>query len=499
MSITNAQVAIVGAGLTGYLTAAALAEAGCKNILVFDALPDPTVFDHARPYSQVFYKTGQRILEKIPPLDKEFKKVAYCQHIRVVKKVGPDAKAQITSVTPPAGPLYWILKAHMLEMLDTTIRMLYPGVKFRFGCAVTDVVIPKSNTEKTTLVVKTKDVEERVSADVLLACDGQYSVIRKIMSVHEPEIESKNGMGLYSKASASTGLRVKGLTLSETPVVSAPGQPVEIATPSVIYTFQGKRSGRKTDQVFDMILLPVCAGHSEKRRASMTVKEGHKILKINDVDEMITLFKENFPQLDIDQMILREEMQTFMEATANTFPPVERPMSMTGRFGTAGMAFVGDSAHSFPTDTAQGGNSAFQDVEALFDIVNELKKTDKSWVDVLNEYDEARDAETWALTHLARVGAPYQYGQDKLGELMFSINKNMRKMVGMIIPGGYFSDIDTLVRQDHSYRKVCMLNRVGSLMATALGAALIAAPIILLKKGMKADEEGEFEEEEGNK
>lgn len=362
-SIHKSSVAIVGSGLTGYMAAAALADAGCKNITVFDTLPDPTIFQKGRPYSQVIYQTSQRLLQKLPAIDKEFKAEAYCQQVRVVSDISPSGKAELTSTKPPKGPLYWILKSHMLELLDTQVRKQYPAVNFRFGTKVNDIIVPdKASTRATLLVKDTDGKEDKLDFDVLLACDGSNSTVRKIMSVHESQVQSKNGLGLYSKDSPATGVCITGLTLDESPVISKPGEPIMLAMPSVIYRLHGEKKGRAKDEVFSMMILPVSSGRNVNRRAAISVSEGHKLLTIKNVDEMFALFRANFPQLDIDALISVEEMESFVKTPANRFPPVQRPMSLAAYFGTGGMAFVGDSAHSFPTDSAQGINSAFQDV-----------------------------------------------------------------------------------------------------------------------------------------
>lgn len=486
-SIQDSNIVIVGTGLAGYTTAAALAEAGCENITVYDARKDPTMFETDRAYSQVIYQTGQRLIAKLPGFENTFRKEAYCQYVRVDKYISSDGSSKVTSSYPPAGPVYWLLKTRLLQLLDSYVKDRYPNVKFITGAEVTDVVFDKNSGGKNSPAEQPKllvNIDGRQTMtgefDLLVACDGFKSTIRSWMASHDDQMQSKNGMSIYSKDSPSTGLRHKGIILNDSPIVSSPGAPPEYAEPSVIYTMFGQEENRPKNSVFNMILLPVCAGKDVDRRAAIAMPQGHKLLSITDVDEAYDLFKENFPQLRVKELISREQMKTFIEFPASTFPPIERPMSLVAHFrNTAqgcGVIFVGDSAHSFPPDAAQGTNSTFQDVEDLLEIVSNVGE--HVTVDqLLVRYEEARDEETWLLSDIISSAASMQYKQNKLGYMRYTVNKQVRGTLSKILPRVFSEDLDSLVRQGLSYRAIRHRDRLSILGITVLVPALITVII----------------------
>lgn len=72
-------------------------------------------------------------------------------------------------------------------------------------------------------------------------------------------------------------------------------------------------------------------------------------------------------------MITREDMATFVKTEASVFPDVRRALLLVARFEHSeregGIAFIGDSAHSFPKDAGQGLSAARKDVEAVLDTL----------------------------------------------------------------------------------------------------------------------------------
>lgn len=485
--LTSAKIVIIGSGPSGIGTAAALAECGCQDITIFDERPDPTMFETTRAYSQVLYQTGQRFIQKIPGLDEEIKKASFCQHMRVVSDITADGKQHVVSTKPPAGPVYWLLKSTMLRIFHSHVKINYPQVKIRNNVKVREVEM--KDGEPTSLVIENSDLsgfnsEEKVNFEVLIACDGSESNLRVLMAKNDPLLQSSNGMKIFSRDSPSTNLRHKGIVMNESPVLSQEGEEVMVATPSVIYNLRGDRNNRSKESVFDMILLPVCAGKEEKRRAALCIEGNHRILSITDVDEMYDLFKENFPQLQVEKIFSRDEMTVFTETPASTFPAIKRPMSLVGHFknstNPSSIVFIGDSAHSFPPDAAQGTNSTLQDIEALMITLQDSSDTD-SWKQILEKYEKKRNGETWALLQLMSIAAPYQYKQDIVGYSGYMLNKNIRKKLSGVLPGMVHEDVDTLIRQGMSYKQVRLFNNITKFTFSLLTASIVALPLILKK------------------
>ncbi|GAB0497525.1 hypothetical protein MMPV_008860 [Pyropia vietnamensis] len=499
----SSKVLIVGAGPVGCTTAAALADAGFTDITVADRRTDPTVFEWERAYSLVLHQSGQKLLRSLPGLGEVVKHEAVSQHVRVDAVISPDGAVSMSSRRPPAGPVYWLLKTRMLQVLDEYVRSRYPTVRFITGASVTEVQLPTpppagtlpSRRTQVTLSRATDGTEQQLEVDLLIACDGSNSSVRTMFSKLGSQVDSKYGTGVYSQPSPSTGLRHKGVVLDSRPIISPPGAPVQYAEASVTYTLRGARVGRNPSTVFDMLVLPVSGQAGVSRRGAITVSPGHALLEVKDTDEALQLFRDNFPQLRVDDFVSREEMDKFVMIRASEFPPITRPYSLVARFRHAprqgGVLFIGDAAHAFPPDAAQGINSAMQDVDALLGVARSITASRASVHDLLSAYEKARHAETWALMELAAVAAPYQYGQNRLGAARAAASKSLRGALAAVAPGIVWPHVDKLIRQGLTYDAVRRRNRRSLAAIRVLGAALLLAPLAVAAAARRSSMEVE--------
>lgn len=490
-SAVSSKVLIVGAGPVGYTTAAALADAGFTDITVVDARADPTVFEWERAYSSVLFQSGQNLLRSLPGLGEVIKREAVCQHVRVDAVLTPDGGVSMSSHRPPAGPVYWVLKTRMLKVLDEYVRSRYPAVRFIMGASVTEVQLPNVPPAGTPPSVRTRvlvshaadEKEQQLEVDLLIACDGSNSTMRTMFSKLGSRVDSKYGTGVYSQPSAATGLRHKGVVLDSRPIISPPGAPVQYAEASVVYTLRGARAGRDPRTVFDMLLLPVSGHASVARRGAITVPTDHAVLDVKDVDAALQLFRDNFPQLRVDDFVSREEMEKFVTTDASEFPPITRPNSLVARFRhvprQGGVLFLGDAAHTFPPDAAQGLNCAMQDVDVLLGVARSATASGASIHEMLSAYETARHDETCALTELVAVAAPYQYGQNRLGAARAAAAKHLRGALAVVAPGVISPHVNKLIRQGLTYGAVRRRNRRSVAAMRALGAALLLAPLAM--------------------
>eukprot|EP00170_Pyropia_yezoensis_P001853 contig_7880_g1857 len=500
-SAVSSQVLIVGAGPTGYTTAAALAEAGFQNVTILDARPDATMFEWERAYSLVLTRTGQRLLESLPKLGELVKREAICQHVRVDAVLEPDGGVSMSSRRPPAGPMYWLLKTRLLEIMDEHVRSRYPRVRFITGASVKDVVLPNAPpagiAPAAPAQVKVTHAadgrEELLEADLLVACDGSNSVLRTLFSTQGTRVDSTYGTGIYSRPSPATGMCHKGVVLEARPIISAPGVPVQYAQPSVVYTLRGARGARDARTVFDMLLLPVDVGARTGRRGAITVPAGHALMEAKDADEALQLLRDNFPQLRVDECVSQAELQKFVTTTAAVFPPVVRPHSLVARFRDVprqgGVMFIGDAAHSFPPDSSQGVNSALQDVDVLLRLARSAVGSGASLHDLLSAYEAARHAETWALMELVAIAAPYQYGQNRVGSARAAISRRVRSVMAVVAPGVCSPHVDTLIRQGLTYRDVRRRDRRSVAVLWVLAGALLTAPLAVAAAASRGSED----------
>lgn len=489
-SLRNSRVVIVGAGLAGYTAAAALAQIGVRQITLIDALKDPATPESHRSYSLVLDKKGQQLLSMLDGFEHIFAREAFCQHVRVVSERASDGSESVSSHVPKDGPLFWIMKYRLLQLLHEYVITRYPFIKCRFGCALRDIVVSEKDATKsarTALLVEEEDGGiTRIEADVILACDGYRSTVVKLAGKMGDEIESAHGMSLYSNKIASTGIRHKGIVMEGRPLISDSAAILpEYAEPSVMYKLLGKRKGRES-AAFDMLLLPVSSGTHVGRRGVVGLRESHPLLSVKNGEEMMQLLQDNFPQLSVQDMFSPDAVSQFATTQANEFPPVQRPRSLVAfirahtSFETA-IIVLGDAAHSFPPDCAQGSNAALQDVQTLLQIV--MKSSDDvSARKVLCAYEAERDHHIWALVHLAGKAASQQYGQRSLRSLRFTLNRIARGLIVRVLPVLGAPDADTLLRSNMSYGDAQRRDRICSLTLAFLGVAATTAVAITARR-----------------
>lgn len=481
-NVKAARVVIVGAGITGYLTAITLSQKGFINITLMDALKDPTAFQRTRAYSQCVYQLGQRLLKEIPDLFATFKQRSLEQFERRVVSVSSSGEKASSVHKLPSSPVYWLLRADLMELLDEYISAKCPSVAIRNGTKMLDLQL---DGPANSVMVSTGDSStQKIPVDLLVACDGSYSFTRALARKYEGKFNSSSGFEMYQTLSPSVGMCPKGLRLSEN-IISAPGHPIETADPSTIYRF----TSAPTKSGFDLLLLPVGSADSARARvATFCVKESHCIWQAHTVEEAYKIFESNFPQLRIRDLFSEVEMATFVSERPAPFTPIERPKSIVGTFKTnyvkqdkcGGIIFLGDAAHSFPPDTAQGVNSAMEDIRVLSHVIDEGISKGENLASMLETYEAKRNREIWALMELAKSASPCQYGQNWFGTVIENMNKSVRRNLSKLMPILFHPSADTLIRQDYDYSEVRRLSDATTRNILIGTFSLLAIPLAVL-------------------
>ncbi|CDF36588.1 unnamed protein product [Chondrus crispus] len=241
----------------------------------------------------------------------------------------------------------------------------------------------------------------------------------------------------------------------------------------------GAKKNRPRNAVFSLIVFPLVPGAVKTLGGFLGLSANlpnHELWKAQTVEEGYRLFEDNFPQAKIRECISEEQMATFVQTRPSVFCPITRRDSLAFRVGEpaqGGVLVMGDAAHSFPPDLGQGVNSAFEDVAVFTDLLDGFSN-DTSLDTVLKEYEARRDADTTALTKIARVAAPYQYGQNKLGSMLSVFNRNGRDKLTKLLPNFFYPAMITLVYSDIPYS--CILSRTN---ATTLRIWLLAASLVV--------------------
>lgn len=493
VSFKKSRVAIVGAGPTGLMTAIALADSGFTDIKIIESLTDPAQFDRSRSYTLVLYKNGSEVFNKIPALGTLFKKNSVCQYIRIQYDVSPNGMVKTSSKEISGAPVHWIMKYNLVALLRTYLAENHPNVEIISDTKVTDISINRSEdlANSVELVIQENGAKnpKNLPVDLILACDGSSSKLRNLASLYDSQIISSNSMHMFSESSPSVGMCHRGIMLSANPIISPPGEPDQFADHTGIYSFHGETKNRSADEVFKMMLLPVGPNSETNRIAVTCLPKSHKLWTVTKVEEAYEMFKENFPQLRIDDLISREEMEKFLKTKPSTFTMLQRPKSLTGVFREtktpAGIVFLGDSAHCFPPDLAQGINSAMADAKIFKDCLDQSS----SIPEALKNYDDARDKDIWALLELSKFGAPFQYGQDFMGLARHKLNGRLRSMLACLLPGIFYNNTDKLIREGLEYSVV--RKRVHGTTRNMWLATLMAVAVPVATKLMRAASKSE--------
>lgn len=457
--LQSSQVVIVGAGITGYLTAIVLHQEGFSNITVIDSLADPTAFSRTRAYSLCIYQLGQRVLRELPDLFEIFKNHSLEQRIRHEITIFENGSSKESTRSFPSPPVYWLLRTTFAGVLAKYVKDKCPDVQIMTSCSVLDLTFDGTNAA---IEYLNGDNERSfMQADLIIACDGSYSRMRSAVRAHQGELNSSSGFEMYRRNSPSVGMCPKGLVLSSPIICPSNAEKTITADPTKIYRLKGSDKNDHHSK-FDLLLLPVGATDSKLDRIGMLCLKGsHCIWDVANAEEAFKMFEKNFPQLRVRKMFSEVEMTKFVSEKPAAFTPIERPMSLVGTFKQrdgretlAGIVFLGDAAHSFPSDTAQGINCALEDVRVFKETIEKVGKNRAPLRAVLETYEARRDREIWDLMRVARIGSPYQYGQSKFGLLKYNLNKALRESLHAVAPALFQPNMDTLVRQNYNYSDV---------------------------------------------
>lgn len=498
--LSSSRVVICGAGITGYLAAIVLHRNGFRNITLVDRLHDPAHFHRTRAYTLAIYKLGQRLLHDLPDLFRIFKQHAFEQTVRHVTTCDARARLSHTSAPLPAAPVYWLLRANFVNLLAHYVADHCPSVRLVTNCAVEDFVFDHHSF----VAVKLRSAENcltQIPADLVIACDGSNSSLLSIARNHQSKIHTSHGFNLFRRSSPSLGMCPKGIVLSSPPVVTLPdGSTATLADRTTVYTIKGNPAYKHR---FDLLLLPLGNPHVKHSPIAMLcLTPAHQLWNTHSVHDAFAIFHHNFPNLNVRHLITPAEMARLIEEKPMPFCHIQRPNSIAGIFKhnrpaaaadaadaadappPRGIVFMGDAAHAFPPDLAQGINSALEDVRVFNLVLQQFGADRASLRTVLHNYEQRRNAEIWHLIKLMHNGAAYQYGQNRLALMAYQTNKCVRNALCAVAPHMFHPVVDTLIRQDYDYAEVRSMARKSVINTILLAMSALVVPLcgaLLLK------------------
>ncbi|AIT09001.1 2-octaprenyl-6-methoxyphenyl hydroxylase [Candidatus Francisella endociliophora] len=168
-------VAIVGGGIVGLLTSLALAKTGCKIIHIekdqLQVKNDNRSI--AVSYSSIAFLNTLGLWDKVTSKTQAIKKVH-------VSDKGRYGRAEIFAKDENLPFLGAI--APMQELLSVALKSVADNSNIEKAFE-TNVIDLQKNQDKYSLVVEQKQQQKIIEADLIIACDGANSSLRKMLSV----------------------------------------------------------------------------------------------------------------------------------------------------------------------------------------------------------------------------------------------------------------------------------------------------------------------------
>eukprot|EP00532_Pseudo-nitzschia_australis_P015105 CAMPEP_0168279464 /NCGR_PEP_ID=MMETSP0141_2-20121125/20499_1 /TAXON_ID=44445 /ORGANISM="Pseudo-nitzschia australis, Strain 10249 10 AB" /LENGTH=527 /DNA_ID=CAMNT_0008222427 /DNA_START=239 /DNA_END=1821 /DNA_ORIENTATION=- len=449
---------VVGGGPVG-LSAALLLACRGYDVTVFEATPTEKIkaFDPALAYLYNINFRGQVFTKKFPSVHNRLLKrsVPSTDTGLIVAPGDVEKKIQYPKLPIEEGDCsYWIPRHEMVLLMWDAIDQhnnergdsnSVGRIDYEHGVDCIHVHPSDEHENHVSVVVKTKSngKEKTVEANLVVGADGINSKVRECLRERAGLFETwrynDKKFKIRKWVTPATGLRlkVKALQLPADNywVQDANGQKVMIKKNDLV-AVRGKRTGPL--EYLSLGSLPV--NHSTTiRPANCITRPNHVLWNMKNAAEMKTWFKDNFPRLDLDDMISDHEWERFAKADGLAFPPCQYSpgLQVSSDNNEYGVVLLGDAAHAFSPDIGQGINAGLMDAVQFNEILAKtcadeasIESTKITLGAALKEYERIRAPETRALIRLARFGSPYQYNQpwlkDRIGKKLWTANVIMR-------------------------------------------------------------------------
>eukprot|EP01025_Chloroclados_australasicus_P003270 TRINITY_DN1075_c0_g1_i7.p1 TRINITY_DN1075_c0_g1~~TRINITY_DN1075_c0_g1_i7.p1 ORF type:complete len:556 (+),score=67.53 TRINITY_DN1075_c0_g1_i7:191-1858(+) len=417
-------VVIVGGGPAGLGAAMMLAKRGWDNITVLEKRSSASFYEPDRSYSYLISGRGQSLLQHLDFMD-ELEKAGVPQSTLVFKRVEPDAKVKelqfnLDDALPES---YWLPRKKLLSIMYERIAQEYAeAVNVEFDSRLMEMNLSVETEQLSVEYVNKVGEVKKINPKLVIGCDGANSSVRQKL-----EQVCENGrFQIHQYLSPAVGLRYKVMTMP--PNFTWNKYTGEKSTCTQPYAFES--ISRNDYKRLKIGCLPFKDPHSPRTGNFITIPD-HYLWTIKTGEELLAYLEEEFPQLEISREISLEELDRLAKSEGGRFPAASYSDGVQLQFGQKGVVILGDALHFFPPDLGQGVNSAFEDVWVLEKALEEMNDDIQK---ALPLFEERRLEDSKALIKLVQTVAPYQYGQDKLGQSLWLLWTIISSIAHKLLP-----------------------------------------------------------------
>ena len=315
--------------------------------------------------------------------------------------------------------------------------------------------------------------------DFLVGADGIGSAVRGALGEWSTLAEGRPDFGTEARTSPSTGLRYKVLNIPAGLRFGGMEAPND--------RWLSVKGTRKGASALRLGLVPTHLD-AQTRTANIITRDGHEFWEaVHDAESFYAYFGELFPQIPWREKVSAAEAEEFGQSRGGRFPPCQRALALGVGLegGQAGAVLVGDAAHAFPPDIAQGVNAGLEDVAVLAEVMDhggsglpDAPASSSSAATTAEVFAKKRGPDVEALVKLARFSYPWQYAQSRLGQGLWAMNFALRSLLHRFIPGLFADHSFMLIQSGYAlpYREIWRrAHRTTAVLAAAAFAAVAAA------------------------
>ncbi|MEM8917403.1 MAG: NAD(P)/FAD-dependent oxidoreductase [Pseudomonadota bacterium] len=475
MTRKNRQVVISGGGPSGLAAALLFSDLGWEDIVLVERRQSPSDFEKNKAFNYQVDPRGQKLLKRLE-IDKMLDDYGVANRGFTLTTIGPDGEAALTSppiIDPERETSYWTTRRNFLEMMYRAVTERNDGrIRLLYGHNFKDISQDTDNVPQVTIADRNGE-KQVFKPDLLLACDGLFSQVRKSLDRWQRMAPDRFEMIQYP--SASTGLMYKVLNLPACFPVN--GKTGAVDDHRMTYSIVSRH--KNPGDAMALFAFPV-TDPDHPRSVNIIRTADHNLWKIDNPDDLIAYLQNAFPQLDIAEIVSRKEAEDFVKIEAGRFPAPQHARNIHARLGQGNNVLhcllIGDAAHAFPPDLGLGVNSALEDLFVLDEI---FANAGNNLEAVCCTYEGQRLPNNASLTRLVQTVAPYQYNHMpwhfRKWILAFMIQHGLNKIMPWLIDKPTF-----LLTQNHNvdFVEIERRQKKSRLTLMLLGAALTAALLI---------------------